>query len=194
MASGLRGTASPLPMPCWASKPNRFPGAGPAPPARQARQPPPASAEALRPGKTTGGHRCRNRTNGSPPHTCCGQYWKGKQTVGVRVHGPEVMEVYGWNDGMGWWGYVLMSISMVVVWGQSSPVLSCWPVSCGLRPRTPASRRLRAGPRTSWPSGSHAGKLTPRNTRTGWLSCAATRAPEFAAPGRRTKGGSRGTL
>ncbi|KIC67969.1 SHOCT domain-containing protein [Pseudarthrobacter phenanthrenivorans] len=27
------------------------------------------------------------------------------------------MEVYGWNDGMGWWGYVLMSISMVVVWG-----------------------------------------------------------------------------
>jgi putative membrane protein len=26
-------------------------------------------------------------------------------------------EVYGWNDGMGLWGYVLMSISMVVVWG-----------------------------------------------------------------------------
>ena len=31
--------------------------------------------------------------------------------------GPEVAEVYGWNDGMGLWGYVLMSISMVVVWG-----------------------------------------------------------------------------
>jgi len=31
--------------------------------------------------------------------------------------GPEVVEVYGWNDGMGLWGYVLMSISMVVVWG-----------------------------------------------------------------------------
>lgn len=30
---------------------------------------------------------------------------------------PEVVEVYGWNDGMGLWGYVLMSISMVVVWG-----------------------------------------------------------------------------
>ena len=29
----------------------------------------------------------------------------------------EVGEVYGWNDGMGLWGYVLMSISMVVVWG-----------------------------------------------------------------------------
>ncbi|MDQ0664113.1 putative membrane protein [Arthrobacter ulcerisalmonis] len=27
------------------------------------------------------------------------------------------MEVYGWNDGMGLWGYVLMSISMVMVWG-----------------------------------------------------------------------------
>lgn len=25
--------------------------------------------------------------------------------------------MYGWNDGMGLWGYVLMSISMVVVWG-----------------------------------------------------------------------------
>jgi putative membrane protein len=31
--------------------------------------------------------------------------------------GPEVVEMYGWNDGMGLWGYVLMSISMVVVWG-----------------------------------------------------------------------------
>lgn len=31
--------------------------------------------------------------------------------------GPEVVEVYGWNDGMGLWGYVLMSVSMVVVWG-----------------------------------------------------------------------------
>lgn len=30
---------------------------------------------------------------------------------------PEVVEVYGWNDGMGLWGYILMSISMVVVWG-----------------------------------------------------------------------------
>lgn len=30
---------------------------------------------------------------------------------------PEVGEVYGWNAGMGLWGYVLMSISMVVVWG-----------------------------------------------------------------------------
>jgi putative membrane protein len=29
----------------------------------------------------------------------------------------EVGEVYGWNDGMGLWGYALMSISMVVVWG-----------------------------------------------------------------------------
>jgi putative membrane protein len=27
------------------------------------------------------------------------------------------VEVYGWNDGMGLWGYVLMSISMLVVWG-----------------------------------------------------------------------------
>lgn len=25
--------------------------------------------------------------------------------------------MYGWNDGMGLWGYVLISISMVVVWG-----------------------------------------------------------------------------
>lgn len=25
--------------------------------------------------------------------------------------------MYGWNDGMGLWGYALMSISMVVVWG-----------------------------------------------------------------------------
>ena len=25
--------------------------------------------------------------------------------------------MYGWNDGMGLWGYVLMSISMLVVWG-----------------------------------------------------------------------------
>ncbi|MHC6592546.1 SHOCT domain-containing protein [Arthrobacter sp. C152] len=25
--------------------------------------------------------------------------------------------MYGWNDGMGVWGYVLMSISMLVVWG-----------------------------------------------------------------------------
>ncbi|HKU01270.1 MAG TPA: SHOCT domain-containing protein [Arthrobacter sp.] len=31
--------------------------------------------------------------------------------------GPGVAEVYGWNDGMGLWGYALMSISMVVVWG-----------------------------------------------------------------------------
>jgi putative membrane protein len=27
------------------------------------------------------------------------------------------VDVYGWNDGMGLWGYVMMSISMVVVWG-----------------------------------------------------------------------------
>ncbi|MFP5312567.1 MAG: SHOCT domain-containing protein [Actinomycetes bacterium] len=25
--------------------------------------------------------------------------------------------MYGWNDGMGLWGYILMSISMVMVWG-----------------------------------------------------------------------------
>ncbi|MDQ0768930.1 putative membrane protein [Pseudarthrobacter defluvii] len=25
--------------------------------------------------------------------------------------------MYGWNDGMGLWGYAMMSISMVLVWG-----------------------------------------------------------------------------
>jgi putative membrane protein len=28
--------------------------------------------------------------------------------------------VYGWNDGMGLWGYVLVSIIMVVAWGASN--------------------------------------------------------------------------
>jgi putative membrane protein len=84
--------------------------------------------------------------------------------------------MHSWDSGIGIWGYTLMSISMLLVWGA---------ITAGI---VLLARSLRASNQQNFQfpfrrtaedlllNAWRVGTLTPRRIRTGWMSSAGNRA------------------